>query len=64
MKTMDSMLEIRYHIYDVLGDLTETDLREEALVAFEKGRIVYEVHETTWSTTWTSGKHIVHHEWN
>jgi len=61
---MDSMLEIKYHIYDTLGDFTESDLLAEAEAAFEKGMIVYEVHEMTWSTTWTSGKHIVHHEWH
>jgi len=61
---MDSILEIRYHIYDFLGDLTETDSLEEVLEAFEMGKIVYEIHETTWKTTWTSGKHIVYNEWN
>ena len=60
---MESKLIIKYHIYDVLGNYFETDWHSEAEASFDEGKIVYEVHETTWSVPWTSGKNIVYHEW-
>ena len=62
---MDSELKIRYLIVDLLaGRRTLTDMRMEAEASFEEGLIVYEIHETTWNTRWTSGQNIVHYEWN
>jgi len=61
---MDSILKIKYYIYDVLGERIETDFYTEALASFEEGKIVYEVHETTWNTQWTSGKNVVQYEWH
>ena len=60
---MDSVLRIRYYIYDILGKREESDLRAEALASFEEDKIVYEVHETTWNTSWTSGTNVVQYEW-
>jgi hypothetical protein len=61
---MDSKLIIKYHITDVRGKEFETDSREEAKASFEEGRLVSEVHETTWSTErWVSGKNTVAYEW-
>ena len=60
---MESELKIMYHIYDILGGLTVSDSHEEAVASFEECKIVYEVHETTWNTPWTSGKNVVHYEW-
>ena len=44
---MDSVLKITYYIYDIFGNHVESDSYANALAAFKKGRIVYEVHETT-----------------
>ena len=61
---MESELKIKYHIYDIPGSFTESDSYEEAISSFEEGKIVYEVHETTWNAMWTSGKNIVLFEWH
>ena len=61
---MDSVLKIKYYIYDIPGKRVESDLYAEALASFEEGKIVYEVHETTWNTQWTSGQNIVQYEWH
>jgi len=61
---MDSVLKVKYYIYDIFGSRIESDSYADASAAFRKGKIVYEVHETTWSTQWTSGKNVVQHEWH
>jgi len=61
---MDSVLKIKYYIYDILGNRTVSDLYAEAEASFEEGKIVYEVHETTWNTQWTSGQNVVQYEWH
>ena len=60
---VDTVLKIKYYIYDVFDDLTVTDFHTEAEAAFEEGKIVYEVHETTWNTQWVCGKNTVQYEW-
>jgi hypothetical protein len=60
---MDSILKIKYYIYDIFGKRVETDLRAEAEASFEEGKFVYEVHETTWRAEKVSGQHVVQHEW-
>ena len=61
---MDSMLKIKYYIYDTLGNRTVSDMYFEAEASFEEGKIVYEVHETTWNAQWTSGQNVVQYEWH
>ena len=61
---MDTVLKIKYYIYDMFDNLTVTEFYTEAEDAFEEGKIVHEVHETTWRTQWTSGKNTVIHEWH
>jgi hypothetical protein len=61
---MDSVLKIKYHIYGILGEWVEADSYEEALASFEEGKIVYEIHETTWSAQWVSGQNVVKYEWH
>jgi len=61
---MDSVLKIKYFIYDIFGNHVETDSYAKASTAFKNGKIVYEVHETTWSTQWVSGKNDVRYEWH
>jgi len=61
---MESELKIRYEIYDVFGDITETAFYTVAEDAYAAGESVCEVHETTWKTQWISGKNIVHYEWH
>ena len=60
---MNSALKITYHIYDMFGNRTESDWYAEAEASYDEGKIVYEVHETTWNTQWTSGTNVVQHEW-
>ena len=47
---MDTVLKIKYYIYDMFDSLTVTEFYTEAEDAFEKGKMVHEVHETTWRT--------------
>jgi hypothetical protein len=62
---MESELKIKYRIYDMFGNFFDTEWYTEAEASFEEGKIVCEVHETTWRTlTWTSGKNIVEYEWH
>jgi hypothetical protein len=61
---MESALKVKYHIYDMFGNFFETDWHTEAEASFEEGKIVYEVHETTWNVPWTSGQNIVKYEWH
>jgi hypothetical protein len=53
-----------YHIFDALGNRIVSDSRAEAEASFEEGKIVYEVHETIWSTPWISGNSAIHYEWH
>ena len=62
-KITDSVLQIKYYIYDIRDNCFESDSYEEASASFEEGKIVYEVHETTWNSPWTSGQHVVQFEW-
>ena len=61
---MDSVLKTKYYIYDVLGNRLVSDMYVEAEASFEEGKIVYEVHETTWNTQWISGQNVVQYEWH
>jgi hypothetical protein len=61
---MESALKIKYHIYDMFGNFFETEWHSEAEASLEEGKFVYEVHETTWRTQWTSGKNIVEYQWH
>jgi hypothetical protein len=61
---MDSVLKIKYYIYDIFDHRFESDLYAEALASFEEGKIVYEVHETMWNSQWISGKNVVQYEWH
>jgi hypothetical protein len=61
---MDTMLKIKYYIYDMLGNRIVTDSRAEAEASFEEGKFVSEVHETTWRTLQgISGSNTVQYEW-
>jgi len=61
---MDSVLKIKYYIYDIFDNRIESDSYEEASASFEEGKIVYEVHETTWNSQWISGRNVVQYEWH
>jgi hypothetical protein len=61
---MDTMLKIKYYIYDMFGHRIVTDSRAEAEASLEEGKFVNEVHETTWrSPQGTSGRNTVQYEW-
>ena len=63
---MDAELKIEYHIRDMFGRRTKTDIRAEAEAWYEDGMFVDEVHTTEWKAPvrGISGQHVVIYDWD